>query len=267
VRLRNDGHRLHGLTWRIQANAELGNVAAIDRDLHEWGRIYERSPVPYYRWGLLLQQGMRAMMRGDFAEGRRLAAQTREVGEAHDNPNAARTFALQSVGVARIEGVTPELLRMMEATIEQYPTAASWRAVLAMLYARAERPDDARRELARVGERGFAAIPQDFLWIVALSYSAETAALLVDRKAAGELLPLLEPVAHLHVVIGSALWDGSVARRLAVLALVLGRTSEAAAHRAAALEAERRIGAEAAAVQTERDFDLVAGLVAAGTPR
>jgi hypothetical protein len=201
---------------------------------------------------------MRALMRGDFAEGLQDARLAREVGDANGNPNAARAFALQLVGIAREEGVTRELLEMTEATIEQYPTVAAWRAVLSTLYARASREDDARRELARVGRNGFDAIPRDFLWTVALSYCAESAALLDDVDAAAVLYSLLEPLAHLHVVVGSALWDGSIARRLALLALVLGRDAEAASHCTAALDAEGRMGARAAVAHTKSDYELVA---------
>jgi len=257
TRLRNDGHRLNGLSWRIQAYAEVGDIDGIDADLRDWEQIFERRPVPYARWGLLLLHAMRALLGGDVVEGRRLAELALESGQSDDNPNAVQIFAIQSIGLARIEGVTDELLQMAEAMLEQYPTVAGWRAIVSTLYARSGREDDARRELRRIADAGFENVPRDLVWTSALAFSSETAALLGDREAAAVLYPLLEPLGHLHVVLGWALYDGSIARRLALLALTLGRLDAAQAHYAAAIEAERRMGALAALAQTDQDYEAL----------
>ena len=105
--------------------------------------------------------------------------------------------------------------------------------------------------------RGFASQPRDLLWTSGVVFSAETAALLDAKEEAEALYALLQSIGHLHVVLGWVLHDGSVARRLALLAATLGRFDEAEAHFAAAVESERRMGAAAAVVQSECDYASV----------
>jgi DNA-binding SARP family transcriptional activator len=257
TRLRNDGHRLNGLSWRIPAHLEVGDIEGVDTDLREWEQIFERRPVPYARWGLLLLQAMRALLRGETAEGRRLAELAVESGQADDNPNALQIFAIQSIGLARAEGVTDELVQLAVATLEQYPNVVGWRAIVSAFHAWRGDEESARRELSRIADAGFENVPRDLIWTSAVAFSAETAALLGDTEAAASLYPLLTPAADLHVVLGWALYDGSMARRLALLAATLGRWDEADAHYARALAAERRLGAHAALAQTERDYAAV----------
>src|SRR5207302_1666073 len=88
IRLRHDAHRLNGLSWRIPAYVEVGDLDGVDADLREFERIVDRRPVAYARWGLLLQQALRALLAGEIADGRRLAELALETGQADDNPNA-----------------------------------------------------------------------------------------------------------------------------------------------------------------------------------
>jgi DNA-binding SARP family transcriptional activator len=257
TRLRNDGHRLNGLSWRIPAYLEVGDIEGVDADLREWEQIFERRPVPYARWGLLLLQAMRALLRGDTPEGRRLAELAVESGQADDNPNALQIFAIQSIGFARAEGVTDELVQLAVATLEQYPNVIGWRAIVSSFHAWRGDEESARRELRRIADAGFENVPRDLIWTSAVAFSAETAALLGDTDAAASLYALILPVSDLHVVLGWALYDGSMARRLALLAATLGRWDEAEAHYHRAVEAERRLGAHAALAQTERDYAAV----------
>lgn len=257
ARLRNHGHRLNGLSWRIQAYAESGDVAGIDADLREWDRLFERRPVVYARWGRYLLRALRALLAGDAREGRRLAELALETGQAHDNPNALQLFAIQSIGLARLEGSAEQLRELGRSVLEQFPTIWAWRAIMSALHAWSGHEEEARRELARIASEGFESLPRDLFWTSGMVFCAETAALLDAGEEAEALYAVLEPIAHLHVVLGWALYDGSVARRQALLAATLGRFTEAEAHFLAAIESERRMGAAAAVVQSQCDYAFV----------
>lgn len=264
TRLRNDGLRLNGLFWRIQTHAELGNAVGIETDVREYERCSDRRPVVYARWSLHLLGVLQALLVGDVREGRRLAELALEMGESHDNPNALQVFAVQSIGLARLEGSADQLLELGGSVLEQYPNVWAWRAIFSTLYAWSGREEEARTELSRVAARGFALLPRDLLWTSGVVFSAETAALLDAKEEAEALYALLQPIGHLHVVLGWVLHDGSIARRLALLAATLGRFTEAEAHFLAAIESERRMGAAAAVVQSQCDYAFV--LVRTGRP-
>jgi tetratricopeptide (TPR) repeat protein len=97
--------------------------------------------------------------------------------------------------------------------------------------------------IAGLAEDGFAAIPRDGIWNIAMWTLANAASRLDDRDLAAQVYDQLLPLADNSVALGASMYLGPVRTSLGMLAAVLGRTEDAAAHFGAAIERLRELGA------------------------
>jgi tetratricopeptide (TPR) repeat protein len=158
----------------------------------------------------------------------------------------------------RLEEVAPSV----RAAVDDLPGYPLLLTMVAYLDARLGRPAAATEALERLAADGYSAIPWDWGWIFAVTYLAETALLLGNRRRAREIEALLEPFANL---LGSASGEGSsgpVSRVLGLLAALDGRLNEALARLEKAARQstwmgatlwETRVAVERAAILVQRN--------------
>ena len=127
---------------------------------------------------------------------------------------------------------------------ERFATIPGWRCVLAWLLAETGRADEAREMLDGFAADDFRGLPLDGIWLGAVAYLAETAAVLGDATHAAALHDLLEPYADRNVAIGwASTCAGSASRHLGLLADLLGHRDEAIARLETALAMNERMRA------------------------
>ena len=76
---------LRGHAYRLWSYLELGDVAAVDRELAAYARLAEELRMPEHSWHTYALRGMRVLLDGDIDEAERLA----ERGEAGGRPGRA----------------------------------------------------------------------------------------------------------------------------------------------------------------------------------
>ena len=102
---------------------------------------------------------------------------------------------------------------------------------------------DARALLTALVSDDLASLPFDEEWLVCLGLLCEAARALDDAEAAGAIYPRLLPYADRVAVAYPEISTGSVSRYLGLLAATLKQWDAGAAHFAAAIAVNGRIGA------------------------
>ncbi len=252
--------------WYVAHLLEHGDVGAADREIAGYADLADGLRLPEFRWRARLLRAARALMRGDFE---RAAALSREAAaiEERQGVTALQFFAVQRVALA-LEGGRPGALEDVVGTMgelaERFPMLPVWRSAFARVCAELGRVEEARRELDLLAADDFGGVPRDGNWFPAMMNTSETAALLADTPRAAVLYRLLEPHAHLHIVVAHSACFGSVERYLGHLAATQGNVDVAADHFARAEAADSRTGAAPFVAQTRAAWGEM--LLARGAP-
>jgi class 3 adenylate cyclase len=234
---------LRAHAYRLRDYLELGDIAAVDRELKAYDRISNELRMPQHRWHAPLLRGMRALIEGRFADSERLAAEALEGGERAQEPIALQFYGIQTSLLRRHQGRSEEMLPIVEQLADRYPAIPAWRCALATIHSDLGHADEARRAFEQVAANDFADIPQDANRLVALSLLSEAAAFLGDRPRAQRLYDLIRPYDGLNLVAGrAAACYGPVGRLLGMLARVIGRHADAERHLEGAIELCGRMG-------------------------
>jgi tetratricopeptide (TPR) repeat protein len=250
---------LEGRLLRTAARFELGDIAAVDVEIRRYAELAEQLRQPRYRWMAGFLRAGRACLDGRFAEAEQLAQEAYAVGQQFHERNAAQVLGVQLLALRREQGRLSEIEPVARALADEYPTVASWRCALALLYSEIEALADARAEFERLAAHEFAAVPVDPLWLTTTCALAEVCATLGDRERAAQLYAQLHPHAQRHVVLGPCVVSlGSVSRYLGLLAATLGRIDDAAHHFDAALRFHVYMGAIPLQIRTQYDWAAVA---------
>jgi hypothetical protein len=217
----------------------LGRRADAEAALASYEELLREFPQPRYQMGLPLVRGLLAALAGNLAGFERQSAQVRRLAEAAGGQSALRSWVFQRFAVAQLLG-KPELVAADLALLLQHfaTSAISMGPFAAWMLAGVGRTDEARHMLdsSPVDPRNFVAV-----------YGAAECCLLLRQP---------DRAAHLYAGLcgagGRMFWSvaagtilGPVARTLGGLALLLGRTDEAAAHLDAAIAFSNRMGAPA----------------------
>jgi class 3 adenylate cyclase len=234
---------LRAHVYSLRDHLELGEIAAVDRELDAYARLAEELRQPNHLWHTPILRGMRALIDGRFADVERLAEEALEGGHRAEEPLAAQFYLILLAALRRHQGRMEELVAPVEAFVARYPAIPAWRTALANGYAQIGREAEARVELDRLATDEFGALPGDANWMTAIALLAETAALVGDGARAAQLHERLAPFSGLIVVAGrAAAAYGPVDRYLGLLAGTLGRRREALERFDSALELSRRMG-------------------------
>jgi tetratricopeptide (TPR) repeat protein len=262
-RLAIAGHR-----WRMIDLLELGDIDAVDIEIDAYARIAEQRRRLSDSLYVHIYRAMRLLLAGEFdaAEAEGYAAVS--LGNRVQDPNTGNATLLQACTLRRERGRLERLEGPVRAYAERFHAIPGWVCVLAHLLAETGRADEAREILDGFAADDFRGLPLDGIWLGAVGYLAETAAVLGDATHAQALHDLLEPYADRNVAIGwASTCTGSAARHLGLLADLMGKRKQAIAYFETALAMNERMRARPWVAHTQVELARVLSQQAAGRER
>lgn len=200
---------------------------------------------------MLALDGAVATAQGHFAQAEDLAAKARDAGDA-SNLMVVLCYAAQYCSIRAERGQTSKAINALGgAANDLYPGTLAWRSMLAGLHADLDHRDEAEEQLEKLAPNGFAIIPRDWAFPLAIRYLAELCIRLRDRERAAQLLPEVEPYTGqvLVVTLGTSI-EGAADRSLGQLYWILNRPEEASRHFEAAWRLEDSMGFEPLAARS-----------------
>ena len=254
--------------WRVVDLVEAGDLAAARTEIQHHATLAARLREPSHLRDGAVWRAMVALLDGRFAEAEERADEALAAGDRIQAPGAGDIYRVQKPMILA-EQADPEQLdeavRLAREGSDAHPDIPAWRALLAFTEARADRHEDARADLEAAAGDGFAGVPRDAVFLVALTHAADAAAIIGHRELAAILRRLLEPYADRWVVIDRGLaCKGSTERLIGLLDGVLGDVESSVERLDRALTRHVRTGAHAFAARTRRE--LAAALLARRHP-
>jgi class 3 adenylate cyclase len=254
----------HGM--RLIDLLELGDIEGVDREM----RVYSRGAMtlrePNFLRFATIRHAMRALLAGRFDQVEPILEKHAPQHARHAlEPNTVQAFGVVLFTLRRLQGRIGEVTDAFMGFADQYPAVPAWRTGVALLYLEVGRDDEARAALEELAADGFAALPRDANWVVALANLSEVAHRLGDGVRAAALYEEMLPFAHRNVVVGGGwvCW-GSTSRYLGMLATTLERYDDAERHFAVALQMNELLKARPMVALTR--FELALMLAARGRP-
>jgi len=252
----NDKERmLRAHYLRILDLLGLGEVAAVDAEIELYTQKATQLRQPLYLWHIPFYKASRALMDGRFEECERLAREGLNIGRRAQDASAHLFFEVQITSLRNVQGEVDNLEDALKKFIDRYSKIPGQRAVLANLYCRLGRLEDARREFEQVAPNDFAALPRDGSWLVSTATLSYVCAYLGDRTRAATLYEMLLPYAGRQLVIGSTpVAYGAFSRYLGKLATTISLWDEATKHFEDALRMDEKMGAMPFVAHTLQEY-------------
>jgi len=249
------GRSSEGRLWWTVDLLESGDSAGFRTAWAAFSQHEATQRVPMYRWHELLLQAMRALSQGRIAESEQFTEQARTLGRRARIVRAETFYAVQLYYLRLRQGRHVELESAQQAFAEFFVAVPIWRCGLARILA-----DDGRHAEAGVIIDGlavddFAAIPRDGIWLAAMAELTEACARLGDGVRSAVLYEHLAPFAGRNVIIADGIaYLGPVTHLLGMLATVLERWDQAAAHFEDALASTTSLGATLHVADTQSAY-------------
>jgi DNA-binding SARP family transcriptional activator/tetratricopeptide (TPR) repeat protein len=267
--------KIQGRFYRAFAQLELGDAQAVHEELHAMERLADELRQPAQQWYVAVLRTILALFEGRFEEARALVLNALDLAERGRRLFTRRQTYLvhreqglfevrprdfvevqQTYLVHRETGLLDEVVEETERSVEEMPTVALLRFLVADLYCRLGRKKEAQAILDRFAETDF------YIWVdndklAGWCLLAEVCSALDDSTHASRLYELLLPHAGRNAVSHPVCAFGSVSRYLGLLASTLGRFDDAECHFEAALEMNERMGAHPWVAHTEHDYARV----------
>ena len=244
-----DGHE-HSF-W---AAWELGDPDRRAVELASMTRVAEELRQPAQLWMLATAQATLAVSQGRFAEAPELIERAAAIGERVLTWHAAAARKMQLFLLRREQRRLDGLVREVRDHADEFPSPLVHRAILAQVYARLERTEEAEALLHELMSRGLSDWHVDEEWLVSICLLAETCAILGDIGPAAPLYELLLPYGSLNAVALPELALGSTSQPLGILATLLGRYADAERYFEEALRMNERMGARPWLAHTQQDY-------------
>ena len=245
---------------------ELGDVNAVDRELHALERSSASLGTPWARWLQAALLAMRALLDGKLADAERHILASAAFGAQAESPDVALELQAQLAYLRLEQGRSSEIEEAVRLQVRRFPDAPIWRAALARVLAADDRKGEAARELAELARNDFRDVPVDRGRLTTLALASEVAAVTGEVRAAAALHEQLAPHARLSVVAGSGLfYFGPVAHFLGLLECVATRWDASLRHFEQAIASAERTGARVWKAHSELGAARV--LLARGAPR
>jgi eukaryotic-like serine/threonine-protein kinase len=228
---------------RLRCHLDLGDIAAVDRDLEAYSRIASELRQPQHLWHVPLLRGTRALIDGRFADAERYTAEALEGGERAQEPIAQQFCTVQLSVLYQLQGRMGEIVEGIDALAARYPAIRAWRIARTVTLSELGRLDEARSEFERVAANDFADLPVDAQWLVAMALLARSAEALGDAERGERLHELLEPWRGKTVVAGraAACW-GPVALYLGMCSKAAGKFDRAVGELEESIAMSERMG-------------------------
>jgi len=243
-----DGHE-HSF-W---AAWELGDPDRRAVELASMTRVGEELRQPAQLWMLATAQATLALSQGRFAEAPELIERAAASGERVLAWHAVADRKMQLFLLRREQRRLDGFVREVRDHADEFPSPLVHGAILAHVYARLERTEEAGALLHELTSRDLSDWHVDEEWLVSICLLAETCAILRDTGSAAPLYELLLPHGSLNAVAVPELALGSTNRPLGILATLLGRFEDAARHFEEALRMNERMGARPWLAHTQQD--------------
>jgi tetratricopeptide (TPR) repeat protein len=195
-----------------------------------------------------------ALSQGQFAEAPELIGRAAATGQPvlAWHPGSTRKIQLFVLRreQRRLDGFVPEV----RDHAHDFPSPLVHRAILADVYVRLERTEDAAAILHELTSRDLSDWHLAEEWLASICLLAETCAILEDTERAALLYELLLPYRSLNAVAVPDLALGSTSQPLGILATLLGRFDDAERHFEEALLMNERMGARPWIAHTQEDL-------------
>jgi DNA-binding winged helix-turn-helix (wHTH) protein/tetratricopeptide (TPR) repeat protein len=236
--------------WHVLADAvERGDRIAFDQRVDAMLHEAAESPHPVAGWYASFSRTARLHLAGCFPEAEAEARRGVALAAPADANFSAHVFALQMIGIRLAEGRFDEHVDELRSQVGAHKPP-TWRIYLALGEVMRGRTRDADRLFTAFVADDLAALPRDVNWTFSLVPLAELCVALGRAGDAGPLLRHLTPFAERHDMIGAAwLHNGAIARRLGLLAGLLGRQDDAERFIRDGIERDARMGAPAFAAR------------------
>lgn len=217
-------------TRQIDYLLELDDLVGADIALLALARTAETSPDPRAQAYLPLQRARRAALEGRYDVAEEWNAEAASVGVSLGDRMVQLLAAAQLTMLRWTQGRIGEVEELLRGWADAAPAIVGWRAALALSYCELGRDAEARRELERLDQGGFAHLPRYNGWLNMMALLAEVCAHLGEADRAAALYQLLLPFERRNVVTAQCVFDGPVARYLGILAATSGDWDAAARH-------------------------------------
>jgi tetratricopeptide (TPR) repeat protein len=244
--------QLEALLWLIPDALKRGTISIVDELIDEYARIGAELRQPYHLWFTEVLRTMRAHLDGRFDEAVALSEHAFTYGEQANERNAFHVHTAQASFLWLDQGRAAELLDELEQSDVDWGSSPIVPAVAALAFAGLDRREEALAQVAAVAEQGFASIPRDALWEMAMVSFGRAVGHFDDPTHADELYELLVPFADRVCVLGGAvLCLGPTSRILGMLARAGDRPDVALEHFGDALERSRALGSPPLVARTQ----------------
>lgn len=232
------------LAWGHVAMLNRGLVERAREELLRFEQLCRVAQRPLHDWHLRSIRAARAIWEGAFVQGEALAAEAFEFGKRMQAPYAIGCYGAQVFQIRRDQGRLKELVPLLRAHVEAFPTMAVWRAGLAVAYAESDDDASARAELERVADRDLSNLKYDLNLFPLVTLLASVSVRLDDQPRCARLYALIEQLEAGLVPAGAVTAALGVRdESLGQLMLAAGNAERAAEHFRAALRFTQRLGA------------------------
>jgi DNA-binding CsgD family transcriptional regulator len=238
--------------WRVVTRMALGELEEARGDLAAFRELSHRAKQPFFSFTAELLGSAIALCEGHLDEAEARAERSRELASLLSGRDASGIHGIQMFSIRREQGRLGELAPLVQVLAKG--DNAAWRPGLVALLVELGMDDEARHELDLIRADGLEPF-REALWLASLTYLADACTALGDEELAALVRPELEPYAGTAVVVGHGVaCYGAADRYLGTLAATLGDWEVAEARFDAALELNRRMGAQTWLAHTAYEY-------------
>ncbi len=235
---------LSGRVWRLCAQLDSGDIAAVDREFQALDSQARELRHPSFLVWASRFEVVRALIDGRFDAAEQLAMRTYELSKRLWPRAALQGLTAQLFFVRREQGRLAELQESVRSAVSEHPTIPGWRCGLAFVESELDHREATRSEFERLASNDFHELCDDRNGLFSLPLIAEVCAYLGDSERAATLYRLLEPFSGMNAGPGFGIVSlGSINHYLGRLATLMDQWDVAEEQFARALEMHTRMGA------------------------
>lgn len=245
---------VEGYEHRAQARMELGDPEGARADVRGMAALAAELRQPSQDWFVAEIRAHHALLEGRFAEAEDLIAEALRLGQRSQGWSATVSHGLQLFVLRKEQGRLDEIEDQVRRSAARYATYPIWRCVHAVMTAELGHQAEARAEIEKLAEDGFAALPVNEMWLASMALVSDATGSLGDAGVAEAIYPLLLPYADRVAVATPEVSTGAIAYYLGLLATTMERWDDAERHFEQGLEVNERIGARPYVAHTRDHF-------------